>query len=138
MQLLSKLWPLLKAVMVSLFLLQAYEAHCAANGQPPSHQFMKELLAGFAAAEVDKLFETKGLNWLDRERAKQHAIQQAHQLAEERYGAGNVGGYTGQFGQPYGGNQYGGVPSGYGGGNPYGGNAYGGNPYGGNPIPSGY
>lgn len=26
----------------------------------PQHAFAKELIAGFAAAEVDKLFETKG------------------------------------------------------------------------------
>ncbi|KAJ3044299.1 hypothetical protein HDV00_002619 [Rhizophlyctis rosea] len=72
--------------------MKAYESHVAANGQPPSHQMMKELLAGFAAAETDKLFETKGIDWLDREKAKQQAIAQAHQLADERYGAGNVGG----------------------------------------------
>jgi hypothetical protein len=60
--------------------MKAYEQHCAKNGQPPSvsacvmrvaalhllvltvsqHAMAKELLAGFAAAEVDRLFETKG------------------------------------------------------------------------------
>ncbi|WWD18157.1 hypothetical protein CI109_102606 [Kwoniella shandongensis] len=57
--------------------MKAYEQHCAANGQPQSHALAKELLAGFAAAEVDKLFETKGLDAYDREEAKRHAKNQA-------------------------------------------------------------
>ncbi|KAI8587142.1 hypothetical protein BDZ88DRAFT_426316 [Geranomyces variabilis] len=78
--------------------MKAYERHCAANGQPQSHAMMKELLAGFAAAEIDKQFETKGLDWLDKEKAKKMAIQQAHQLAAEQYGEGNVA-PTGYFQQ---------------------------------------
>ena len=35
-------------------------------GQPVQHAFAKELLAGFAGAEADRLFETKGLDFLDR------------------------------------------------------------------------
>ena len=35
-------------------------------GQPIQHAFAKELLAGFAGAEADRLFETKGLDFLDR------------------------------------------------------------------------
>ena len=38
-----------------------------------SHQFAKELLAGFAGAEVDKLAETKGEDFYDRERLKRDA-----------------------------------------------------------------
>ncbi|ORY24700.1 hypothetical protein BCR39DRAFT_546323 [Naematelia encephala] len=57
--------------------MKAYENHCAQNGQPPSHARAKELIAGFAAAEVDKLFETKGLDMYDREEAKRNARQQA-------------------------------------------------------------
>ncbi|KAI8820398.1 uncharacterized protein EV422DRAFT_68723 [Fimicolochytrium jonesii] len=69
--------------------MKAYEKHVAQNGAPPSHEKMKELLAGFAAAEVDKQFETKGIDWLDRDKAKKHAIAQAHKLADEQYGSGN-------------------------------------------------
>lgn len=65
--------------------MKAYEDHLRQTGEQVSHARMKELLAGFAAAEVDKLFETKGLDFLDREKAKQHAIHQAHKLAEEKY-----------------------------------------------------
>lgn len=32
--------------------MREYEKHEAANGNPPSHAFAKELLAGIAAAEV--------------------------------------------------------------------------------------
>lgn len=33
--------------------MREYEKHQAANGNPPSHAFAKELLAGIAAAEVN-------------------------------------------------------------------------------------
>jgi len=68
--------------------MRLYEQHEAANGKAPSHQIAKEVLAGIAAAEVDKLFETKGLDSIDRERAKHHAKQQAYQLYDQQYGQG--------------------------------------------------
>lgn len=43
----------------------------------------KELLAAFAAAEVDKLVETKGLDSIDRERAKRQAQQQAEEALNQ-------------------------------------------------------
>ncbi|PWN35646.1 uncharacterized protein FA14DRAFT_160702 [Meira miltonrushii] len=57
--------------------MREYEKYEERNGKPENHQMAKELLAGFAGAEVDKLFETKGLNFLDRERAKRHAQEEA-------------------------------------------------------------
>ncbi|BGP64341.1 hypothetical protein NBRC10512v2_005698 [Rhodotorula toruloides] len=39
----------------------------------------RELLAAFAAAEADKLIETKGLDFIDREEAKRQARQHAEQ-----------------------------------------------------------
>ncbi|MFE3194068.1 DUF3759 domain-containing protein [Nocardia sp. NPDC059240] len=63
--------------------MKAYENHCAANGKPASHALAKELLAGFAAAECDKLFETKGLDAWDREEAKRHATNQAQQALDQ-------------------------------------------------------
>jgi hypothetical protein len=42
-------------------------------------------LAGLAGAEVDKLFETKGLDELDREKAKHKAKKQAQELYEQQY-----------------------------------------------------
>jgi hypothetical protein len=73
--------------------MKAYEDHERNTGEKVSHPFMKEMLAGFAAAEVDKLFETKGLDFLDREEAKRRAVQQAHHIANERYGQGGTFNY---------------------------------------------
>ncbi|CAF0902693.1 unnamed protein product [Adineta steineri] len=70
--------------------MKAYEDHVRSTGQQVSHPFMKELLAGFAAAAVDNLFETEGLDFLDREKAKHQAVQQAHAIAEEKYGPGGT------------------------------------------------
>ena len=55
-------------------------------GEVVKHAFAKEALAGFAAAEVDKLVETKGLDAIDREKAKHHAKKQAEHLYDEQYG----------------------------------------------------
>eukprot|EP00271_Cylindrocystis_brebissonii_P009655 TRINITY_DN24706_c0_g1_i1.p2 TRINITY_DN24706_c0_g1~~TRINITY_DN24706_c0_g1_i1.p2 ORF type:complete len:113 (+),score=30.20 TRINITY_DN24706_c0_g1_i1:162-500(+) len=69
--------------------MQAYEKHQKANGKPPSHAAVKELIAGFAASQVDKILETKGLNWIDKEQAKHAAVEHANKLADEKYGQGN-------------------------------------------------
>ncbi|KAF7799126.1 hypothetical protein EIP86_010356 [Pleurotus ostreatoroseus] len=53
---------------------KAYEQHCARNGQPPSHEKAKELLAGFAGAFIDREVETKGLDFIDRQKAKHHGM----------------------------------------------------------------
>jgi len=71
--------------------MKAYEDHLRKTGQPVTHSTMKELLAGFASAEVDKLFESKGLDFIDRKEAEHHAKQQAHHYAEQRYGRDNTG-----------------------------------------------
>jgi len=66
--------------------MKAYEAHCTAEGKPQSHALAKELIAGFASAEVDKLFETKGLDFIDKEKAKHEAKKQAQEnFTEEVY-----------------------------------------------------
>lgn len=54
------------------------------SGKPENHALAKELLAGFAGAAVDRLVETKGLDYLDREKAKHHAKERLEeQLAGE-------------------------------------------------------
>ncbi|TFY58688.1 hypothetical protein EVJ58_g6272 [Rhodofomes roseus] len=119
--------------------MKAYENHLRSTGQQPNHALMKELLAGFAAAEVDKLAETKGLDYLDREKAKRQAVEQAHHLANERYGHGQNGieymrqngGYGNDYNPGYGGGYS--APQGYG---PPGG-GYGGPPGGGYGGPPG-
>ncbi|KAF4625694.1 hypothetical protein G7Y89_g12466 [Cudoniella acicularis] len=59
------------------------------EGKPVSHAFAKELLVGFAGAEVDKLVETKGMDFIDREKAKHHAKENAEHMYEEHYERGH-------------------------------------------------
>lgn len=56
------------------------------TGKPVNHQFAKELLAGFAGGEVDRLAETKGADYIDREKAKRQARQQSEELYDQHYG----------------------------------------------------
>jgi hypothetical protein len=51
-----------------------------------SHGFAREALAALAGAEADRLFETKGLDFVDREEAKRHAKRQAEVLYDRQYG----------------------------------------------------
>ena len=54
-------------------------------GKTVSHAFAKEVLAGFAGGEVDKLAETRGMDEYDRERAHRQAKEKAHQMYEQHY-----------------------------------------------------
>ncbi|KAL4950939.1 hypothetical protein BDW69DRAFT_171096 [Aspergillus filifer] len=65
--------------------MKAYEEHCERNGKPESHQMAKELLAGFAGAFIDREVETKGLDFVDRERAKRHAREQVEEASRQDY-----------------------------------------------------
>jgi hypothetical protein len=56
------------------------------KGKQVNHQFAKEVLAGFAGAEVDRLAETKGEDFIDRERAKHDAKRNAEHMYDEHYG----------------------------------------------------
>ncbi|KAN0127406.1 Protein of unknown function (DUF3759) domain containing protein [Lactarius tabidus] len=65
---------------------KAYEDHCAKNGKPVSHAKAKELMAGFAGAFVEREFETKGLDFLDKEKAKREARKHCDEVVtEERF-----------------------------------------------------
>lgn len=64
---------------------KAFEDHQRKEGKPVSHQFAKELLAGFAGAEIDKLAETKGADWFDQEKAKRDAKEHAERMYDEHY-----------------------------------------------------
>ncbi|KAJ7732060.1 hypothetical protein DFH07DRAFT_144576 [Mycena maculata] len=48
-----------------------YEDKLEKEGKPVNHKVAKELLAGFAGAYIDRVFETKGLDALDHHKAKQ-------------------------------------------------------------------
>jgi len=68
--------------------MKMFEDHQRKEGKTVSHAFAKELLAGFAGAEVDKLAETKGEDMWDREEAKRHAEKNAEHLYEQHYERG--------------------------------------------------
>ncbi|KAF8233384.1 hypothetical protein L208DRAFT_1267058, partial [Tricholoma matsutake] len=53
---------------------KAYEQHLANTGHPDSHAKAKEILAGFAGAFIDRMVETKGLDYLDAQKAKRHGM----------------------------------------------------------------
>lgn len=90
--------------------MRKYQQHEQANGVAENHTFAKDILAGFAGGEADKLVETKGENFYDREKMKRDAQQNASDYYDQQYqgGGGQGGGDSG-----YGGNQ--GGDSGYGG-----------------------
>ena len=54
-------------------------------GRPMSHGVAKSLLAGFAAAEVDRIARKRGEGWFDKEKAKHRAKKNAEQLYDEHY-----------------------------------------------------
>ncbi|KAB8269765.1 hypothetical protein BDV30DRAFT_179610 [Aspergillus minisclerotigenes] len=65
--------------------MKAYNDHCEKNGKPQSHETAKELLAGFAGAFIDREVETRGLDFVDREKAKHHAKQQLEQASRRDF-----------------------------------------------------
>ncbi|KAI9850308.1 MAG: hypothetical protein M1838_005868 [Thelocarpon superellum] len=64
---------------------KAFEDHQRNEGKPVSHAFAKELLAGFVGGEVDKLAETKGMDFYDRERAQHQAKESAGNMYDQHY-----------------------------------------------------
>ncbi|KAG8921297.1 hypothetical protein FRC00_008843 [Tulasnella sp. 408] len=65
---------------------KAYENHEAQNGEPPSHSKAKEILAAAIGGFVDREVETKGLDYVDKERAKRQAQEQAEAQIAPQYG----------------------------------------------------
>ncbi|KAF4972606.1 hypothetical protein FSARC_879 [Fusarium sarcochroum] len=58
---------------------KSYENHVARNGEPDNHAQAKEILAGVIGAFVDREVETRGLDYVDKEKAKRHAQRQAEE-----------------------------------------------------------
>ncbi|KAE8316007.1 hypothetical protein BDV41DRAFT_574387 [Aspergillus transmontanensis] len=56
---------------------KAYESHVAAYGKPTSHEQAKEILAAVTGAFIDRTVETKGLGYIDAEKAKHDARKDA-------------------------------------------------------------
>ncbi|KAI1759842.1 hypothetical protein GGR53DRAFT_117574 [Hypoxylon sp. FL1150] len=66
--------------------MRLFEERQRSEGKTVDHGLAKEMLAGIAGFEVDKLVETKGLDFVDREKAKHHAKKQAEELYDSQYG----------------------------------------------------
>ncbi|KIO23137.1 hypothetical protein M407DRAFT_244904 [Tulasnella calospora MUT 4182] len=62
-----------------------WEHHKEKNGEPPSHPHAKELIAGFAGAFVDRIVETKGLDFIDKQKAKKRAQERAEDQVGSNY-----------------------------------------------------
>ncbi|KAJ5160593.1 uncharacterized protein N7482_007597 [Penicillium canariense] len=65
---------------------KAYEEHCERNGQPESHDKAKEIMAGFAGAFIDREVETRGLDFIDSEKAKYRAREHIDEVDAEQVG----------------------------------------------------
>ncbi|CEJ89554.1 Putative CipC protein [[Torrubiella] hemipterigena] len=70
----------------SFMAFKAFEDHQRKEGKTVNHAFAKELLAGFVGGEVDKLIETKGADFIDREEAKRQAKKNAEEMYDSHYG----------------------------------------------------
>jgi hypothetical protein len=66
--------------------MRMYEHHREREGITEHHELGKELLAGFATAEVEKHFENGYYDHLDREQASMAAQDQADYLWQQQYG----------------------------------------------------
>lgn len=55
-------------------------------GEEVSHSFAKEAIAALAGGEADRLAETKGADFIDKEEAKHKAKKNAEQLYDQHYG----------------------------------------------------
>ncbi len=66
--------------------MRMYEHHREREGITEHHELGKELVAGFAAAEVDKHFDRGGFGHLDREQARGMAREHAMGLFDQQYG----------------------------------------------------
>ncbi|CAO3636631.1 unnamed protein product [Cunninghamella echinulata] len=62
---------------------KAYNEHCEKNGKPVEHAKGKQILAAFAGGLVDKLIETKGLDAIDKIKAKHEAEKQLNEYYDK-------------------------------------------------------
>lgn len=68
------------------FLSSNTHAYTLILGKPVSHQFAKEVLAGLAGVEADRLIETRGADYIDKEKAQRDAKRNAEQMYDDHYG----------------------------------------------------
>ncbi|KAJ5267097.1 hypothetical protein N7478_009905 [Penicillium angulare] len=63
--------------------MKAFEEHEAREGKVDDHAKAKEIIAGLAGAFIDREVETKGLDFIDREKAKHHAKERYENSMEQ-------------------------------------------------------
>ncbi|KAF8729789.1 hypothetical protein AX14_006038 [Amanita brunnescens Koide BX004] len=61
---------------------KAYQDHLAKHGKPSSHAEVKNIIAAGAGALIDQLVETKGLDLIDKAKAKHDATKQVAEKVE--------------------------------------------------------
>ncbi|CAO3698137.1 hypothetical protein G6F70_005870 [Rhizopus microsporus] len=68
--------------------MRAYNKKKEEEGANPEndHHLAKQMIAALAAASVDHLVETKGMDWVDRHKAKKEAEEEAKKLYTEKTG----------------------------------------------------
>ncbi|CZR45128.1 uncharacterized protein FPRO_15697 [Fusarium proliferatum ET1] len=64
---------------------KAYEDHVAKNGKPDSHAKAKEFIVGAVGVFVEREFETRGLDFFDKEEAKRRGEDRAKTELEQQY-----------------------------------------------------
>ena len=69
-----------------------FQKHQREQGRPVSHALAKDLLAAFAAAEADKLLESRGAEKWDeyREKAREKAREKSREMYHDRYERGGA------------------------------------------------
>ncbi|KAH7216946.1 uncharacterized protein BKA55DRAFT_546379 [Fusarium redolens] len=65
---------------------QAYEEHCEKVGEPDDKEFANELIFGFISAGVYREIETRGLDFIDAESAKEIGRKAAQTALAEKNG----------------------------------------------------
>jgi hypothetical protein len=66
--------------------MRAYNKKQESEGKTQDHALAKELIAGLAGGAVDNLIETKGMDWMDKYKAKKHAEEEAQKLYSQQTG----------------------------------------------------
>jgi len=65
------------AAAASFAAAKAYEKHVEKSGKPVNHKAAVEILAGLTGGIIDRIVETKGLDRIDKEKAKHDATKRA-------------------------------------------------------------
>lgn len=59
-----------------------YEKYLAKNGKPDNHAQAKEIIAGLAGAFIERELETKGADFVDKQKAKHYAKKKAEEAVD--------------------------------------------------------